>query len=226
VLTFLAAAHADFTGRLLAWDAGGYWATVRGVEILYALPVLGPFFAFLVGGKGIDSLVLIRFYFLHVVVLPGILLTLFYLNFSGVRRVGLSATPGEDRPRATGFRRHAYNLLILTVLIFGGLVTLATLAPSPFGQPADPFFTPAGVRPPWYLLASHGFLEAFPSLVPRWMRGLLLEGILAACLLLPFIDTSPGRTARHRRTAVALGVAILALWLCFTWYGFRIEAPR
>ena len=91
---------------------------------------------------------------------------------------------------------------------------------------ADPFRTPPGARPPWYLLASHGFLESFPSFVPRWIRGIGLESILAFCILLPFIDRSPGRVGRERRLALVLGAVVLALWILFTWIGYRMESVR
>ncbi len=223
---FLAAAGADFTGRLLPWDEGGYWATIRGLEILSALPVAGPLFTFLVGGRNIDSLFLIRFYFLHAVILPSLIFALFYLNFSAVRRVGLSASPGETRSAASVFKVHLYNMIILASLVFACLVTLATVFPFPFIRAADPFSTPPGARPAWYLLAWHGFLESFPSLVPRWVRGILLELILAFCVLLPFVDRSPGRAAPERRRAILLGALVLLLWIAFTVLGYRLEVAR
>jgi len=100
---FLAAAGADFTGRLLPGRAGVLGHHPR-LEILAALPVVGPLFRFLVGGEGVDSLILIRFYFLHAVILPGLILVLFYLNFSAVRRVGLSARPARAGPRPASSR--------------------------------------------------------------------------------------------------------------------------
>lgn len=226
VLLFLVAIHADLTGRLLAWDNGGYWSTVRALEVLYSAPVIGPSLEFVVGGSEIDGNVLIRFYFLHVVVLPGVLLALLFLNFSGVRRVGLSPLPGDAADAGGGaakFRVHLYNLLILLVVMFGVLITLAVLAPAPFEHEADPFSTPPEARPPWYLLASHGMLEAFPAIVPRWGRALLLEAVLAAILLLPFIDRSRGRKMPERRGVIAIGLVVLVLWLYFTWYGYRLE---
>ncbi len=227
VLTFLVAIHADLTGRLLPWDARGYWTTVRGLEVLYALPVLGPVFAFLVGGTRVDSLALTRFYFLHVFLLPLLLWGLFYLNFSGVRRVGLSALPGEPRSGGGGvYRVYLYNLLIVAVLVLGGVVTLATLAPAPFGPPADPFSTPPGARPAWYLLASHAVLESLPSWVPRAARGLVVEAVLLVCLLMPFLDRSPGRAARERRLAILAGAAVVLAWAILTWHGYRLEAHR
>ena len=222
-LLFLVAAAADFTGRLLPWDQRGYWQTIRGMEILGALPVGGSVITFFVGGASLDSLALLRFYFLHVVILPLLLLVLLYLNFSTVRRVGLSFSPGETRAGTGIFKVHLYNLAILASLVFGCLVTLATIFPSPYLKAADPFTTPAGIRPPWYLLASHAFLQSFPTLVPPGLRGLLLEAILAFCLLLPFLDRSPGRAIAQRRWAVLLGALVLAAWLVFTYLGYRME---
>ena len=226
ILTFLAGTHSDLTGRLLGWDASGYWTTVRAVEILYSLPVLGPLFAFLVGGVDVDSLVLVRFYFLHVLMLPALLAALFFLHFSGVRRVGLSTGAHEPGAGVGLYRVYLYNLLIIAFLILGGLVTLATLFPMAFDKAADPFATPPGARPPWYLLATHGFMESFPSFVPRWLRGLAIEMILIVSIFLPFIDRSPAAPGRSRRIAVSLGLAVLALWLAFTWYGWSLETAR
>jgi len=226
VLAFLVATHADLTGRLLVWDARGYWTTVRAVELLFILPGLGPLFAALIGGPDIDSLVLTRFYVLHAAVLPAVLLFLFYLHFSSVRRVGLSTVAGEARSGRGAYKVYLYNLLILTVVIFGGLITLVTLLPEPFGVPADPFSTLPGARAPWYLLAAHGLVESFPAIVPRWLRGLCIEAILAVSIFLPFIDRSPGRAARDRRRAIAAGAAVVLLWIAFSWIGYRLEAVR
>jgi ubiquinol-cytochrome c reductase cytochrome b subunit len=223
LLTFLVATHADLTGRLLTWNADGYWTTVRALEVLYSLPLIGPMFSFLIGGPRIDSLVLTRFYVLHLAAIPLLLVGLFYLHFSGVRRVGLSAVAAETRPVGGALKVHFYNLLILTALLFGALVTLVTLLPVPFIEAADPLVTPPGVRPPWYLLAAYGLLEIFPSTWPRWLPGLAIETTLAVAFLLPFLDRSSGREARQRRVAIAIGAAVLVAWGCFTWYGFRLE---
>jgi cytochrome b6 len=224
VLTFLLATHADLTGRLLAWDALGYWTTVRALEVLYALPVLGPVFTFLMGSASINSLVLTRFYILHAATLPAMLLVLFYLNSSGVRRVGLSSLPGESRSGPAVFKVYLHNLLILSVLMFGAIITLTMLLPAPFVPETDPLSTPPGVHPPWYLLAPHALLESLPSIIPRPVRGLLLEGILAAVLLLPFLDRSPWRPARERRAALAIGALVIVALLLLTWHGYQLEA--
>jgi quinol-cytochrome oxidoreductase complex cytochrome b subunit len=228
VLTFIAAAIADMTGRLLPWDARGYWTTVRAREVTDALPILGPFTSFLVGGSGIDSLILTRYYVLHVVVFPLLLIGLFYLHFASVRRVGLSRNePAGAETRPSGPRSLqvvTYEQILLIIIMVGALLTLAVLMPYPFDVAADPFSTPPNARPPWYLLAPHALIEAFPAWVPRQVRGLLPEAVLLAVLLVPFLDPAP--TERRRRLFRNIGFAVLGVWLVLTLVGWMLEVRR
>lgn len=229
VLTFVAAAIADLTGRLLPWDARGYWTTVRAREVTDALPFLGSFTSFLVGGSGLDSLVLTRYYVLHVVVFPLVLVGLFYFHFSSVRRVGLSRTeptgPGAAPSGVRSLRVVTYDLILLVILMVGALLTLAVLAPYPFDVAADPFNTPPNARPPWYLLAPHALLEAFPAWVPRTIRGILPEAILLAVIFVPFLDPGSPDPARRRRFR-NVGYAMMGLWVLLTVAGWMLEVRR
>src|SRR5881398_3599273 len=61
-----------FTGYLLPWDQTAYWATVVGININGTAPFLGPFIASILRKKtkiGPDTLS--RFYYLHMLALPG-----------------------------------------------------------------------------------------------------------------------------------------------------------
>ncbi len=224
MVTFVVATFADLTGRLLPWDARGYWTTVRAREVTDALPLIGPLFSFLVGGSGLDSLVLTRFYILHIVVWPFLLLALFYLHFSSVRRVGLSSV--ADGPGSRSLRVVLYDLLLIVVFLIGALATLAIFMPQSFDVAADPFATPPGARPPWYLLAPHALLESFPPLVPRFLRGLFLEALFVAVLLLPFLDRRAGERPGRRPAAIALGALALLVWAALIWKGWHLEGPR
>ena len=223
VLTFVAATISDMTGRLLPWDAPGYWTTIRAREVTDALPILGPITSFLVGGSGLDSLVLTRYYVLHIVVFPLLLLALFYLHFSSVRRVGMSRV--DSAPASRSLRVAMYDLTLLVIFMIGGLITLAVLAPHPFGQVADPFSTPPDARPPWYLLAPHALMQAFPAFVPKFIRGLVPEVILAAVLFLPFLDRETDPAARRRRFRL-LGIVALLAWVALTLAGWYLEVRR
>ncbi len=223
VVTFVVATFADVSGRLLPWDARGYWTTVRAREVTDALPGIGPLFTFLVGGSGLDSLVLTRFYVLHIVVFPVLILLLFYLHFSSVRRVGMSRV--DAAPASRSFRVALYDMTLLVIFLIGGLITLSVLLPHSFDVVADPLTTPPNARPPWYLLAPHAVQQAFPAIVPRFLRGLFLEALFAIVLLLPFLDRSGG-TGPRRRLLLMLGVMACAGWVALTWLGWHMEVRR
>jgi quinol-cytochrome oxidoreductase complex cytochrome b subunit len=203
------AMQSDFTGRLLTWDTHSYWATVRGMEVVFALPIVGPLLAFLLGGRVVNDDVLIRFYVLHVIVLPLFYAALIYLTFATVRRVGLSPAREAAAGATTTYRDHLYSMIILFMLAFGALVSLAVLLPFRFQSAADPYATPAGVRPPWYMLAPYAVQHLTGA--PHWVSGGVLVVIAFATLLLPFLlrggsGTGPGR-------ARLMGVAALAVWI-------------
>ncbi len=203
----------DFTGRLLTWDTHSYWSTVRGMEIVFALPGVGPTLAFLLGGRVVNDDVLIRFYVLHVMVLPVFYVALVYLTFATIRRVGLSPAPTGREPGTATLRDHLFSMLIANVLVFGALVTLAVLLPFKFMAAADPYATPTGVRPPWYMLAPYSVLQGAPG--PTWLSGLVLVAAAFAVLLLPF--WLRGRVANANARSVRLwGALALVVWIALS----------
>jgi quinol-cytochrome oxidoreductase complex cytochrome b subunit len=223
ILTFCVAAFTDVTGRLLPWDSQGFWTTVRAREVLDALPGIGPLFAFFVGGSSIDSLILTRFYMLHVFVLPIALLVLFYVHFSSVRRVGMS--PVATVPTNRSLRVALYDVTLLVIFMLGGLVTLAVIWPHAFGVAADPLVTLPGAHPPWYLLAPHAVQQLFPSIIPSFVSGFLLEAMFVVVLVLPFLDRSTPGEPRHR-LVLGVGLAFCLLWAALTWWGWILEVRR
>ena len=65
----------SFTGYLLPWDQLAYWAVTVGTSMAAFVPWIGETVqGFLLGGNQVGSETLIRFYVLHVAVLPGALI--------------------------------------------------------------------------------------------------------------------------------------------------------
>ena len=218
------AVQSDFTGRLLPWDSHSYWSVVRGLEVVEAQPIVGPLLTFFVGGKVVNEDVLIRFYVLHLLVLPALFLGFFYLTFATLRRVGLSPITHADHGSATTtYRDHLFSMMILTVLAFGALVSLAVLAPLPFQAQADPYLTPAGVRPPWYMLAPYALIER--GLGPRWLMGAALSGVSLLVLLVPFWVRGVTDEPDRRRVRLWGGVAF-GLWIVISVLGLLLDRPR
>jgi quinol-cytochrome oxidoreductase complex cytochrome b subunit len=79
----------SFTGYLLPWDQLAYWAVTVGTNIASSIPVIGPTVReLMIGGRTIEQPTLIRFYVLHVIVLPGALFALFLYHMWRIRRDG------------------------------------------------------------------------------------------------------------------------------------------
>ena len=209
----------DFTGRLLTWDSHTYWSTVRGLEVVFAIPIAGPILAFLLGGRVVNADVLTRFYVLHVMVLPLFYAAFLYLTFATLRRVGVSPAPAGSG-EGIRYRDHLYAMAMLTVVLFAALVTLATLVPFRFHEAADPYATPGGMRPPWYMLAPYALFQHLP--VPAWLSGLVLLAAAVAVLLLPLWLRGEGSQGSRRRIRLA-GGAVLLVWLALSVLGTLLE---
>jgi cytochrome b-561 len=79
----------SFTGYLLPWDQLAYWAVTVGTNIAREAPVVGTTARFLLlGGNEIGQATLLRFYVLHVIALPVLLLVLFAYHMWRVRKDG------------------------------------------------------------------------------------------------------------------------------------------
>jgi quinol-cytochrome oxidoreductase complex cytochrome b subunit len=91
VLMLLIVLAFGFTGYLLPWDQKAFWATNVGIHVAGSVPAVGPFIADLLrGGPSIGALTLLRFYALHVFVLPLLLAAGLIIHFAMVRRHGIA----------------------------------------------------------------------------------------------------------------------------------------
>lgn len=80
-----------FTGYLLPWDQRAYWATSVGVNIVETVPLIGgPIARFLMGGPELGALTLLRFFAMHVFVLPLLIVGGMLAHFAMVRRQGIA----------------------------------------------------------------------------------------------------------------------------------------
>jgi|CXWL01.1.fsa_nt_gi quinol-cytochrome oxidoreductase complex cytochrome b subunit len=117
VLMLLLTLFLSFTGYLLPWDQLAYWAVTVGTNIASSIPVLGETVReLLLGGRAIEQPTLIRFYALHVIVLPAALGVLFLYHMWRVRKDGGLAKADRQallaRPAvAAGVATKTYTLL-------------------------------------------------------------------------------------------------------------------
>lgn len=84
----------SFTGYLLPWDQLAYWAITVGTNIGGYAPFIGERIReILLGGHTVGQEALLRFYVLHVAVLPSVVILLTIVHFWRVRKDG-----GLSRP--------------------------------------------------------------------------------------------------------------------------------
>ena len=79
----------SYTGYLLPWDQLSYWGTTVGSNIMSSIPIIGPKLRFiLLGGHGVNANALLRFYVLHTVILPLLVILLIAVHLWRLHKDG------------------------------------------------------------------------------------------------------------------------------------------
>ncbi len=83
-----------FTGYLLPFDQRSFWATVVGVNLNSSGPIIGPYLAdFLRGGAEFGATTISRFYAMHMLLIPGLIMALIGAHLYLVAKLGTTAPP-------------------------------------------------------------------------------------------------------------------------------------
>lgn len=151
------------TGYLLPWDQKGYWATRVATNIAGTVPVVGDATQRLLqGGPEYGSLTLTRFYTLHVVVLPALLVGLVAAHVALFRRHGVTPPAKADLTRVDPFfPKQLFRDVVAALAVVGVVFVLAMREHgAPLDAPADPS-SDYPARPEWYFLALFQLLKYF-----------------------------------------------------------------
>jgi len=97
VLLLLVTLFLSFTGYLLPWDQLAFWAITVGTSIASYAPLVGKQVKFiLLGDATVGQEALLRFYVLHVAVLPAVMSLLVAIHFWRIRKDGGLSRPAEE----------------------------------------------------------------------------------------------------------------------------------
>jgi ubiquinol-cytochrome c reductase cytochrome b subunit len=210
------------TGYLLPWDQKAYWATTVTINIARSGP-MGEYIAGLMrGGDTLGSLTLLRWYAVHVFLLPGSLIVFVIAHLFLMRRHGISGAlkpvPGEPKPF---YPYHALKDTIAGAFVFALLLTFAIRFETPLDQIADPSDANYVPRPEWYFLSLFQLLKYFPGPLEPLATMVIPGVVVSVLLLLPFIDRRPDRHFLKRPLVFAgfaiIGGAIIVL----TYLGYK-----
>jgi quinol-cytochrome oxidoreductase complex cytochrome b subunit len=227
-----------FTGYLLPWTVISKSATDVGTGMIAVLPPpIASFINFLVVGSGGDATTLLRFYDLHVVVLPAALLVLLTVKMYMLETHGI-AEPEPGRPLTEKERRTVpifpdvtLYVLELAALFGAGMLLISaafplSLPPAYSAQAASQIVA----QPDWYFLWMYQLLkiQAFEGTftlggtqVPYLAVALTLVTLLFLALaLLPLLDRGTAKRVRSRPVYVTLGVLLLAELVVLSVWGY------
>jgi len=177
---FLALMAEAFMGYLLPWGQMSYWGAQVIVNLFAAVPLIGPDLAVWIRGDYVVSdATLNRFFSLHVIAIPLVLLGLVVAHIIALHEVGSNNPDGIDikekkdkhgRP-LDGIPFHPYYT-VHDIMGFAGFMiifmAIVFFAPEMGGffieynnfVPADPLKTPAHIAPVWYFTPFYSMLRA------------------------------------------------------------------
>jgi len=217
-----------FTGYLLPWTVVSKSASDVGIGMFNALPPpISSLISFVVVGAGGDATELLRFYDLHVVVLPAVLLVLLALKMYMLEANGISepVTGGEVTAKQKKlipiFPDVSVYLLELAAIFGSGMLLIS--AAFPLNLPAQ--FTPLAAsqttpQPDWYFLWVYQVLKISVfegKALPVALTIVTLVFVLL--IILPFIDRSDKKRIAQRPVYITLGIIFVGEIIILTYWG-------
>jgi quinol-cytochrome oxidoreductase complex cytochrome b subunit len=200
-----------FMGYVLPWGQMSFWGATVITNLFSAIPLVGEdIVTWLWGGFNVDNPTLNRFYSLHYL-LPFVIVAVVMLHMLALHEHGSNNPLGIERKSPKdSLPFHPYytikDLVGLGVfmLVFGIFVFYY---PNLLGHPdnyipANPLSTPAHIVPEWYFLPYYAILRAITFDIlfvdAKLIGVILMFGSILVLFFLPWLDTSPVRSARFR----------------------------
>ena len=226
VVLFLLVMAFAFTGYLLPWDQTAYWATQVGINMVGTVPLVGDFLVRVMrGGEQLGALTLSRFFAVHVLFLPAVIVMGVALHLVILRRVG-PAGPWDERKAASMsepfYPHQVYMDAVVIVGVFLVLMVLATFVPFPLADKANPADTSFVPIPEWYFLFYYELLKHIHGPLEPLATWVLPAVVMLAMLLWPFLDRQKTVRAPASRP-VGMVIAGLFLITMFSLLGISLK---
>jgi len=217
-----------FFGYLLPWGNMSYWGAQVILNLAGAVPVVGDELVTWVRGDYlISGITLNRFFALHVVALPLVLVALVFMHLVALHHVGsnnpdgvdIKKVKGDDGVPLDGIPFHPYYTVhdLVGIVVFLFIFSLVLFffpdgggyfLERPNFEPANQLKTPEHIAPVWYYTPFYAILRAVPSK----LGGVIAMGAAIAILfVLPWLDRSPVRSMRYKGIHSKIWLALFAV---------------
>jgi ubiquinol-cytochrome c reductase cytochrome b subunit len=232
VLIYLTLMAEGFFGYLLPWGQMSYWGAQVIVNLFGTIPFIGPDLALWIRGDYVvGDATLNRFFALHVIAIPLVLLGLVAAHILALHDVGsnnpdgveIKKIKGPDGHPLDGIPFHPYYTVkdlagaVVFMMVFCAVMFFVPEMGGYFLEynnfiPADPLKTPAHIAPVWYFTPYYSILRAVPPLFTSQFPGVMAMGIATLILFfLPWLDRSPVKSIRYRGILYKSALAIFVV---------------
>jgi ubiquinol-cytochrome c reductase cytochrome b subunit len=211
-----------FMGYVLPWGQMSYWGANVIVSLFGAIPVIGEdLMIWIQGDYLISGATLNRFFALHVVALPLVLVGLVVLHILALHEVGSNNPDGIEIKKLKdangipldGIPFHPYYTVhdLVGVVVFLFVFCFVIFFMPEMGgyflehanfEEANNLKTPDHIAPVWYFTPFYSMLRAvtYPFLgFDAKMWGMIIMGLAIAILfVVPWLDRSPVKSMRYK----------------------------
>ncbi len=247
MLIYLLMMATGFLGYVLPWGQMSFWGAQVIISLFGSVPIVGPdLLVWILGDYAVGDATLNRFFSLHVVVIPLILVVLVFLHIVALHHVGSNNPDGieikknkdADGIPKDGIPFHPYFTIKDSVVVVGFLWIFCAVvfyAPALNGYfleapnfiEANPLKTPEHIAPLWSLTPYYSVLRAIPPLFGSQFPGVLgMFAALGVFFLLPWLDRSPVKSIRYRSPIYKwiLGTFVVS-FIMLGWLGVQPVTP-
>jgi len=244
MVIYIALMAEAFMGYVLPWGQMSYWGAQVIISLFGSVPVIGPdLLVWILGDYAVGDAALNRFFSLHVIAMPLILVVLVFLHIVALHTVGSNNPDGIEIKKnkdkngipKDGIPFHPYYSVkdivgvVVFLMIFSAVIFFAPALNGYFLEhanfvEANPLKTPEHIAPLWYLTPFYSVLRAIPPMFGSQFPGVL--AMFAALLIffaLPWLERSKVKSIRYRSLPykIALGIFVVS----FVWLGYLGMQP-
>jgi ubiquinol-cytochrome c reductase cytochrome b subunit len=236
MVIFLVLMAEAFMGYVLPWGNMSFWGAKVIISLFGTIPVIGSTLVEWIMGDFLPAdATLNRFFALHVIALPIVLLLLVVLHIFALHEVGSNNPDGVDikhgpkgnrwdaNKPADGVPFHPYYtvhdlvgvgflLMIAAFIIFFAPTFGGWFLEHDNSIMANNLVTPAEIKPVWYFTPFYAIVRMIPSLFGTAVWGVLaMFGAIAVLFFLPWIDRGQVRSIRYRGTGYKVGLGLFVV---------------
>ncbi|ALE52463.1 cytochrome B [Candidatus Thioglobus autotrophicus] len=247
MVLYIALMAEAFMGYVLPWGQMSYWGAKVIINLFGSFPIVGELILeFILGDYAVGDPVLNRFFSLHVIAIPLILVILVFLHIVALHTVGSNNPDGveiKQNKDANGIPKdgipfHPYYsvkdimgvvvfLMIFTSIVFFAPALGGYFLEAPNFVEANPLKTPDHIAPLWYLTPFYSVLRAIPPMFGSQLPGVLaMFAALLILIALPWLDRSKVKSIRYRSWPYKAALTIFVItFIVLGWLGMQAVTP-